>query len=104
MRGDVYRLSAPRDARGHEQQGARYAVILQSDRLSTSTVLVAPTTTRSFPAVFHPRIDMDGISVVVLVEQTGAVDPNRLGKFAGRLDAHEMVAVDDALRLVLGMD
>ncbi len=104
MRGDVYRLSAPRDARGHEQRGARYAVVLQSDRLSTSTALVAPTTTKSFPAVFHPRIDMDGTQVVVLVEQTGAVDRGRLGTFAGRLDAQEMIAVDDALRLVLGMD
>ena len=104
MRGDIFRLSAPRDARGHEQQGARYAVILQSDRLSTSTVLVAPTTTKSFPAVFHPLVDMHGTPVVVLVEQTGAVDPQRLGSFAGRLDPHEMVAVDDALRLVLGMD
>jgi mRNA interferase MazF len=104
VRGDVYRLAAPRDVRGHEQRGARYAVVVQSDTLALSTLLVAPTTTKSFPALFHPRIDMAGTPVSVLVEQTTAVDPGRLGEFAGRLDAHELAAVDDALRLVLGLD
>lgn len=104
MRGDVYRLAAPRDARGHEQRGTRFAVVVQSDVLPLSTLLVAPTTTKSFPAVFHPRLDMDGTVVSVLVEQTAAVDPGRLGEFAGRLDSAELMAVDDALRLVLGLD
>ncbi len=104
MRGDVYRLSAPRDARGHEQRGARYAVVVQSDTLALSTLLVAPTTTKSFPASFHPRLDMNGTRVTVLIEQTTAVDPTRLGEFAGRLDAAELDAVDEALRLVLGLD
>ena len=31
MRGDIHRLRAPRGARGSEQQGTRYAVIVQSD-------------------------------------------------------------------------
>jgi mRNA interferase MazF len=104
VRGDIYRLDAPRDARGHEQRGARYAVVVQSDTLTLSTLLVAPTTTKSFPALFHPRLDMDGTTVTVLVEQTTAVDPGRLGDFAGRLDAAEIVAVDEALRLVMGLD
>ena len=104
MSGDVYRLATPRDARGHEQRGARYAVVVQSDMLPLSTLLVAPTTTKSFPAVFHPRLDMDGTVVSVLVEQTTAVDPGRLGELAGRLSAAELMAVDDALRLVLGLD
>ena len=37
VRGDVYRLRAARDAVGHEQQGPRYAVVLQSDDLNLST-------------------------------------------------------------------
>jgi mRNA-degrading endonuclease toxin of MazEF toxin-antitoxin module len=32
-----------------------------------------------------------------------AVDPQRLGEFAGRLDAREIGAVDEALRLVLAL-
>ncbi|TAM87040.1 MAG: type II toxin-antitoxin system PemK/MazF family toxin, partial [Jatrophihabitans sp.] len=43
MRGEIYRLRAPRDARGHAQHGRRYAVVVQSDQLPLSTWLVAPT-------------------------------------------------------------
>ncbi len=46
---------------------------------------------------------MDGTSTRVLIEQTMAVDPQRLGDFAGRLDTEEMAAIDDALKLVLAL-
>jgi len=39
----------------------------------------------------------------VLVEQTTAVDPERLGSSVGRLDAGELEALDDALALVLAL-
>jgi mRNA interferase MazF len=39
----------------------------------------------------------------VLVEQATVVDPQRLGQSAGRLDASELRAVDDTLRLLLGL-
>lgn len=45
MRGDLYRLKAPRDSRGHEQAGQRYAAVLQSDDLPLSTWVIAPTST-----------------------------------------------------------
>jgi hypothetical protein len=38
-----------------------------------------------------------------LVEQTTVVDPQRLGPSAGRLQARELVSVDGALALVLGL-
>jgi hypothetical protein len=38
----------------------------------------------------------------LLAVQTTVVDPQRLGRSAGRLDAHELRAVDEALMLVLG--
>jgi mRNA-degrading endonuclease toxin of MazEF toxin-antitoxin module len=31
------------------------------------------------------------------------VDPQRLGRFAGRLDSDELRSVDDALLLILGL-
>lgn len=43
---------------------------------------------------------MDGTPTRVLIEQTMAVDPQRLGESAGRLDTHEMASVDEALKLV----
>ena len=60
MRGEVYRLRAPQDARGHEQAGSRFAVVVQSDRLPLSTWLVAPTPTSARPASFRPEIEIDG--------------------------------------------
>ncbi len=104
VRGEVFRLPSPRGTRGHEQRGARYAVIVQADEfLDLSTVLVAPTSTSARPTSFRPTITLGGEETRVLVEQTTVVDPQRLGRSAGRLDASELRAVDDALMLVLGL-
>ncbi len=104
VRGEVFRLAAPRYARGHEQRGARYAVVVQSDELlRLSTTLVAPTSTRAQPASFRPVIELEGEETRVLAEQTTVVDPQRLGRSAGRLDAPELRALDEALALVLGL-
>ncbi len=104
VRGEVFRLPAPGRARGREQQGARYAVIVQADDfLGLSTALVAPTSTSAQPATFRPTIDLLGTQTRVLVEQTTVVDPRRLGDSAGRLAAVELHALDDALRLMFGL-
>ena len=101
MRGEVYRLNAPRHARGHEQSGSRFAVVVQSDNLPLSTWLVAPTSTSARPASFRPDIEVDGRVTRLLAEQTAAIDPTRLGKRVGYLGADEMRRVDAALRIVL---
>lgn len=104
VRGEIFRLPAPREARGREQRGARYAVIVQTDEfLDLSTTLVAPTSTRARSVSFRPTITVEGHETRVLVEQTTVVDPQRLGRSAGRLEAHELRAVDEALSLVLGL-
>jgi mRNA interferase MazF len=104
VRGEVFRLPGRRGARGREQRGARYAVVVQGDEfLELSTTLVAPTSTSARPATFRPPITLDGTSTRVLVEQTTVVDPERLGPSAGRLDATELQTVDDALALILGL-
>lgn len=103
MRGEVYRLRAPRGARGHEQSAARVAVVVQSDDLPLSTWLVAPTSTSAHPASFRPEVEVDGGPTRVLTEQTAAVDPERLGAAAGLLSLDEMRRVDAALRLVLSL-
>jgi mRNA interferase MazF len=104
IRGEVFRLPPPRGSRGHEQRGARFAVIVQADEfLALSTVLVAPTSTSARPATFRPAITLDGLKTRVLVEQTTVVDPQRLGDSAGHLDATELRSVDHALMLVLDL-
>lgn len=104
MRGDVYELPAPRNTRGHEQRGNRYAVVVQSDLLPLSTWLVAPTSTSARPATFRPEIELGDETTRVLVEQTAAIDAGRLGRQVGHLSVREMADVDRALRIVLGLN
>lgn len=104
IRGDVFQLPGARASRGHVQRGARYAVVVQSDDfLELSTTLVAPTSASARSASFRPVIELPDGETRVLVEQTTVVDPERLGRTAGRLTAAEMRSVDEALFLVLGL-
>jgi len=104
QRGDVHRFKVPNGA-GHEQQGERYGVVVQSDvMLPRSVVVVAPTSRSAKPASFRPEVEVAGDVTRVLVEQLGAVDVQRLGRRVGRLTAEEMWSIDDALVVVLGLD
>lgn len=79
-------------------------MVVQADEfLELSTTLVAPTSTSALPASFRPTITLGGEETRVLVEQTTVVDPGRLGRSAGRLEAAELRAVDEALALILGL-
>ncbi|MCL2786940.1 MAG: type II toxin-antitoxin system PemK/MazF family toxin [Micrococcales bacterium] len=103
MRGDLFRLPTRHDARGHEQRGPRYGVVVQSDDLLLSTVLVAPTSRSAAPASFRPVIDVNGTETRILPEQTRAIDTQRLGDFAGRLTASELTELDRAYHDVLDL-
>jgi len=103
QRGDVYRFKVPKGV-GHEQEGERYGVVVQSDALlPRSVVVVAPTSRRARLASFRPEVTLAGDMTRVLVEQLGAVDAQRLGRRAGHLTAEEIWAIDDALVTVLGL-
>jgi mRNA interferase MazF len=102
VRGDVYRLRAPRDAVGHEQQGRRYAVVLQSDDLNLSTAIVAPTSTSAHPYAFRPEVTVHGEPTRLMLDQLRAVDIEKaIGDRVGRLSPVEMVEVNRLLRAVL---
>lgn len=102
-RGDVYRVRLP-DARGREQRGPRYAVVVQAEELlGLSTVVVAPTSRAAAAATFRPAVRVGGETTRVLVEQLRALDVERLSSYEGRLDPSERRAVDEALELVLGL-
>lgn len=104
VRGEVFRLRVPRGTRGSEQQGARYAVIVQADELlALTTVLVSPTSTAAPPRSFRPTVELEGSPTRVLVEQTTAVSPDGLGDPVGRLSTSELRDLDTALALVFGL-
>jgi mRNA interferase MazF len=104
VRGDIHHLRAPRGARGNEQRGSRYAVVVQSDDLLLSTVLVAPTSHSAQPRIFRPTIVIGDEQTQVLTEQTAAVAPERLGELVGHVSGSELQDVDASLRLALGLD
>ncbi|WP_245646964.1 type II toxin-antitoxin system PemK/MazF family toxin [Microtetraspora niveoalba] len=88
----------------HEQSGERFAVVLQSDFIpALSTLLVAPTSTSARPTSFRPEIELMGKTTRVMLEQSAAVAPERLGPFAGRLSPAELLEIDEALHLVFGL-
>jgi mRNA interferase MazF len=102
VRGDIYRLRAAHDAVGHEQQGPRYTVVLQSDDLNLSTVIVAPASTRAHPYVFRPEVTVRGTPTRLMLDQLRSVDREKaIGDRVGRLSPNEMVEVNRLLRAVL---
>ncbi len=104
VRGEVFRLRGPRDRRGNEQAGARFAVVVQADKLlALSTVLVAPTSRSAPPRTLRPTIDLGGEESRVLVEQTTDVSPSRLGDSVGRLAGTELPGLGAALAVVFGL-
>ncbi|CAN5364913.1 hypothetical protein BH11ACT5_BH11ACT5_03350 [soil metagenome] len=78
----------------------RFAVVLQSDDLILSTVLVAPTSRSAVSRGFRPSILIGGERTQVLVEQTTAIAPERMGALVGHLSRRELEEIDEALRLV----
>ncbi|GGK15914.1 hypothetical protein GCM10010124_05660 [Pilimelia terevasa] len=106
MRGDVHQVRRPRDAVGREQRGERYAIVVQATALSgLSTCIVCPTSASAAASAHRPLIDWGDGDTRVLAEQAMAVDRSRLGEQVGHLPAHgpEMIAIDRALKLVLGL-
>jgi mRNA interferase MazF len=89
---------------GREQAGPRFAVVVQSDDLFVSTLIVVPTSTSARAAIHRPEVVVDGRRTRVLAEQVMAVDTGRLGEVVGHLSWDELQSVDEALRLVLAVD
>jgi mRNA interferase MazF len=103
FRGAIYEIKTLPGARDHEQQGRRYAVIIQSDHFATSTVTVAMTSSSAGPAIYRPEVEFNGTKSRILTDQTYSVSPSRLGDFKRALEAHETADLDRALMLKLGL-
>jgi mRNA interferase MazF len=103
VRGAVHRLRSDRSARGHEQTGLRYAVVLQASRFDLlSRWIVAPTSSSARPMVVRPDVDWGAGPTRVLCDALTAVDPGvRLGEHVGHLTHDEQEQVDLALALLL---
>ena len=58
---------------------------------------------RALPTVFRPEVEIAGLRTLVLTDQIRALDRSRLGRRVGTLAQTELRAVDDALKVVLGL-
>lgn len=103
FRGAIYEIKALAGARGNEQHGRRYAVIIQSDRFATSTITVALTSTSAGPAIYRPEIELNSRKTRILTDQIYSVAASRLGEFHGSLDGPDLTELDRALLLKLGL-
>ncbi|MBM4707890.1 type II toxin-antitoxin system PemK/MazF family toxin [Rhodococcus hoagii] len=105
MRGDIHVLRNDPHAKGHEQRGQRYCVILQTDALEVlSTVIVAPTTGQDLLGrSWRVPITVKGEKSLLLIEQTRAVDKSRVGELVGHVTRDELDRIAEALAMVLDL-
>jgi mRNA interferase MazF len=104
VRGEIFRIREPRDARGSEQRGERFAVVVQGDLISPgSTVVVVPTSQSAGEAPFRPVVEIQGQRTKLLADKIRASAVQRLGKSVGRLDVDELIELNTALKLVLAL-
>lgn len=112
-RGDVVWADLE-PARGHEASKRRPVVVVSNDRANAaaargrSMVTIVPVTsnvTKVFPFQVLLAKGTGGLAVEskAQAEQVRAIDTERLGLGIGRLPRAEMVKLDDALRLQLGL-
>jgi mRNA interferase MazF len=104
VRGDVHSVRLP-SGRGRVQQGRRYAVVVQADKLAAlSTVVICPTSQSALPASFRPQVELGDGKTRVLCEMVSAVDARGLGERVGHLSLDDLAAVDRALGLILELN
>lgn len=104
-RGDVWWVDLD-PTRGSEIRKARPAVVLTADALNRArrTVVVVPMSTGPTP---RPPIVVAtvsaGVGSVAVCDQVRAVDKSRLTRRMGQLAMVDLRAVEDGVRVVLGL-
>jgi mRNA interferase MazF len=107
-RGLTFWVDFTPEARGHEQEGVRPAVVVSAKEMSAAGILiVAPTTTQKLDRVYPYEVRIPAGRGVpqdskALVNQLRTIDINqRLRGSIGRLDDDLMAEIDRALLIVL---
>lgn len=109
-RGDIYYADLS-PVIGSEQGGMRPVLIVQNDvgNKFSPTVIAAAITSQRYKNDLptHIRVDADGCGLakdsIVLLEQVRTLDKRRLKERMGNLDDIDMVRVNQALSVSLGI-
>jgi mRNA interferase MazF len=56
------------------------------------------------PRIFRPTIVVSDEKTQVLIEQTTAVAPERLGELVGHISRNELEQINESLRLAFALD
>ena len=108
-RGEIYYVDLS-GAVGSEQKGVRPCLIISNNmgNLKSPTVTIAPISKKPskdyLPVHVNPYSDCLDSDSRVLLEQIRTVDKRRIQKFSHSLFADEMLPVDRAIALSLGLD
>ncbi|MDO8143490.1 type II toxin-antitoxin system PemK/MazF family toxin [Isoptericola sp. 178] len=103
IRGAVYPVDLG-EARGHEQGGKRYGIVVSPSSAPWTVATVVPTSTSARALSFRPELEVAGKLTRVLVDQVRTVDVVYLGDDPVDYLAHDdMVLVEEALARYLGL-
>lgn len=107
-RGDVYYCDL-KGATGCEQQGIRPVVVIQNNigNFFSKTIIVAPLTTKSKKNL-PTHINITSIEQIknislLLLEQIRTVDKERLCEYVGSISKDELLKVENAIKISLGI-
>jgi len=97
---------------GHEQSGARPCVVVSPPEINQSqrypVVAVVPLTGTPGEGALYPALKPGGSGLIkpswALTDQIRSVDKRRVLRVFGRVSSSEMQAIDEGLRLFLGLD
>lgn len=107
MKGSIYRIRHDPTAKGHEQRGRRFAVVVQAthfEHLSGWAVVPTSSSPNAHPGLLHPTIDWGAGESVVLCDGIKSIDPSqRLGDHIGTVRLAEMQAIERALQYLLDL-
>lgn len=107
-RGDLYYADLS-PVVGSEQGGLRPVVIIQNDigNRHAPTVIVAPITSRTTKKPLPTHIPFCGCGLskdsIMLMEQIRTIDKSRLKNKMGSLPPEKLEAVDEAIKVSLGL-
>ena len=97
---------------GHEQRGARPCVVVTAPEVNEDQrfpmIAVVPVTGAQGEGALYPPLRPGASGLMkpscALVDQISSVDKQRVLRIFGQISASELQAIDEGLRLFLGLD
>jgi mRNA interferase MazF len=100
-RGEIWQVNLDPTV-GSEIRKSRPCVVISPPEINDHlrTALVAPMTSKGFPAPFRPPVTHAGVKGLILLDQMRAVDKTRLAKKLGNVSAKTLANTLHALQEV----